>query len=222
MADAVQDTLGGMFARPPLAGPPLPRPRTRTVPRHPGPVAPPIAGAPVDGSHGAPRHQHRRHVRRRRATGDNGRSVAGMPFQLIDGTGPLTERSTSSTGLAAVNVSVAVDVAVRRRPTVTVPVDMPPVLRREGDPLGAWDCHAYSRPSLQPARGDDHRRLVPAWSASHDGSGRGVVEWDLGRPSTLPDSSASSPLASRHAALHPPGDSSPCRDRSVTPRSSPC
>ena len=191
MAATVRDTLGGVFARPPATWTPAPCPDLTDEPWHgvPVPWRTPITDAPVDAARTALLATSTVDTTVDvGATGDmwNG-SVAGMPFQLIDGTGPLTER---------------VNVIDRSQPStyrwqwtwpfvvaqpVTVPVDMPPVLRREGDPLGAWDCHAY----LLDRR---RNRLVemitvdsfPAWSAGYDGSGRGVIEWDLGRPFDAP------------------------------------
>jgi len=62
-------------------------------------------------------------------------------------------------------------------------VTMPPVVRREGDPQGAWDQHAYL---WRPDAGRmvemiqlDHTPMFGAeWTVGWDGGGPGIAVWD--------------------------------------------
>ena len=60
---------------------------------------------------------------------------------------------------------------------------MPPVVRREGDPQGAWDQHAYLwRPDagrLVEMIQLEHRPMFGAeWTVGWDGGGPGIAVWD--------------------------------------------
>lgn len=80
-------------------------------------------------------------------------------------------------------------------PIVQVP--LPAVVRREGDPMGAWDQHHYS---LDVDRGRLYELILvdnspwnrwrtwgqADWTAGYSGGGPGIARWDLTRPWTAP------------------------------------
>lgn len=189
MTITVRDTIGGPLAPIPPDWTPAPCPDLTVEPWHgvPVPWRTPIVDAPVD----VERSRVLARVNVPVEITPPGRpwdgSVAGMPYHAI------RHDTTTDT----------VRVLDRGRPTVTrwqfprwpwlivepptVTLDLPPVLRREGDPAGAWDRHAF----ILDERKHQLVEIIqadpfPVWSAGWDGSGPGVAVWDLTRPWDAP------------------------------------
>lgn len=113
-------------------------------------------------------------------------SVAGMPFQLLDA-------STKTQRVAVIDRSRPAEWRWSWSwPFVTVvpattTVDLPAVVRREGDPNGAWDQHVYLLDNL---RSNLIEMILvdsqPQWHAGYDGGGPGVSIWDTTKPWNAP------------------------------------
>lgn len=189
MTITVRDTIGGPLAPIPQDWTPAPCPDLTVEPWHgvPVPWRTPIVDAPVD-------------VERSRVL-----ARVDVPIE-VSAPGRLWEGSVPGIPFHRVSVGDKVDlvnVLDRSRPAVTrwqfprwpwlvvepptVALDLPRVLRREGDPVGAWDRHALIL--------DDRRKQLveliqaesfPVWSAGYDGGGPGVAVWDLTRPWDAP------------------------------------
>ena len=108
-------------------------------------------------------------------------SVTGMPYQLV---------GSSVTTVWDLARPITWNWFTPTMPTVQVP--LPPVVRREGDPGGAWDRHAYL---LDPGKvlwemiQLDYSPMNRwrtwwqcDWTVGYDGGGHGVARWDLTKP----------------------------------------
>ena len=119
-------------------------------------------------------------------------AVTGMPYQVLD---PKTKQKTNFKDLGLPPKVVGQGRFLWWTWDITAPVvwtvDMPPVIRREGDPNGAWDQHAYvldlERNKLIELYQVVHPFNQASWDWNVGYNSLGVpslIEWDMSKPFT--------------------------------------